>query len=67
VPAGRALLWYAFSKARALRRAVEWLAENELVDQEIADRYQADHTESDLSLRNVTIQLVASNAASGAR
>jgi hypothetical protein len=49
--------WYAFSEARALRRAVEWLAEEELVDQEIADRYQADHPEPALPLRSVTIEL----------
>ncbi|MCW2936054.1 MAG: hypothetical protein JWM19_7016, partial [Actinomycetia bacterium] len=40
--------WYAFSEARALRRAVEWLAEEELVDQAAADRYQTEHPEPDL-------------------
>ena len=40
--------WYAFSEARALRRAVEWLAEEELVDQGAADRYQTEHPGPDL-------------------
>lgn len=40
--------WYAFRDARAERRAVEWLAEQELVDQEAADRYLADHPDPDL-------------------
>ena len=58
--------WYAFSEARALRRAVEWLAEEELVDQEIADRYRTDHPEPDLPLRNITIQPVALDTTSSA-
>lgn len=40
--------WYAFSEARALRRAVQWLAEQELIDQETADHYQTSHPEPDL-------------------
>jgi hypothetical protein len=40
--------WYAFSEARALRRAAQWLAEQELIDQETADRYQTSHPEPDL-------------------
>lgn len=40
--------WYAFSEARALRRAVEWLAEEELVEQESADRYLTGHPEPGL-------------------
>jgi hypothetical protein len=40
--------WYAFSEARALRRAVEWLAEEELVEQGTADRYLKDCPEPDL-------------------
>ena len=40
--------WYAFSEARALHRAVQWLAEQELIDQETADHYQASHPEPDL-------------------
>ena len=40
--------WYAFSEARALRRAVEWLTEEELVGQETADRYLMDQPVPDL-------------------
>ena len=40
--------WYAFSEARALRRAAQWLAEEELINQEAADRYQTSHPEPDL-------------------
>ncbi len=40
--------WHAFSEARALRRAVQWLAEEELINQEAADRYQTGHPEPDL-------------------
>ncbi len=40
--------WFAFSEARALRRAVEWLAEEELVDQGAAERYLTDHPQPDL-------------------
>jgi hypothetical protein len=40
--------WHAFSEARALNRAVQWLAEEELTDQGAADRYQTDHSEPDL-------------------
>lgn len=35
--------WYAFRDVRALRRAVEWLAEEELIDQDVLERYLADH------------------------
>jgi Uncharacterised protein family (UPF0158) len=35
--------WYAFRDARAERRAVEWLAENELIGQDEAGRYLASH------------------------
>jgi hypothetical protein len=38
--------WYAFRDVRALRRAVEWLAENELIDQTDADRYLTDHPDA---------------------
>jgi restriction endonuclease Mrr len=41
-------VWHAFSEARALRRAVQWLAEEELINQEAADRYQIGHPEPDL-------------------
>ncbi len=40
--------WHAFSEARTLRRAVQWLAEEELINQEAADRYQTGHPEPDL-------------------
>jgi len=40
--------WFAFSEARAVRRAVEWLAEEELIDQGVADRYLTDHPQPDL-------------------
>jgi hypothetical protein len=35
--------WYAFRDARAARRAVEWLADNSLIDNEAADRFLSDH------------------------
>jgi hypothetical protein len=35
--------WYAFRDARARRRAVKWLADNSLIDDEAADRFLADH------------------------
>jgi len=38
--------WYAFRDARATRRAVEWLAENELIDDEAAERFLAGHPDS---------------------
>jgi hypothetical protein len=40
--------WYAFRDARAMRRAVEWLAEYGLVDDETANRYVADHSDPQL-------------------
>jgi hypothetical protein len=40
--------WYAFRDARAERRAVEWLAENELIGQDEAARYLASHPDPDL-------------------
>lgn len=40
--------WYAFRDARARRRAVEWLANNSLVDDEAAARFLASHTDPDL-------------------
>jgi hypothetical protein len=40
--------WHAFSDARARRRAVEWLADNALVDRDIADRFAAEHPDPDL-------------------
>jgi hypothetical protein len=41
-------IWYAFRGARAQRRAVEWLVENSLLDQETADRFMAEPREPDL-------------------
>jgi hypothetical protein len=38
--------WYAFRDSRATRRAVEWLADNELIDDEAAERFLADHPDS---------------------
>jgi Uncharacterised protein family (UPF0158) len=40
--------WYAFRDVRALRRAVEWLADNSLVDQAAADRFMASHPDPHL-------------------
>jgi hypothetical protein len=37
--------WYAFGDARATRRAVRWLAENSLIDDEAADRFLAGHSD----------------------
>jgi hypothetical protein len=36
-------VWHEFRDVRALRRAAEWLADNELIDQEAVDRYPAAH------------------------
>jgi Uncharacterised protein family (UPF0158) len=41
--------WYEFSGRRGVRRAVEWLAGQELVDADEADRFLADHPDIDLS------------------
>jgi hypothetical protein len=40
--------WYAFRDARATRRAVQWLADNSLIDDEAADRFLAAHSDPDL-------------------
>jgi hypothetical protein len=40
--------WYAFRDSRAKRRAVEWLAENSLVDDDSASRFFTDHPDPDL-------------------
>jgi Uncharacterised protein family (UPF0158) len=40
--------WHAFQDARAVRRAVEWLVDNELVDEDAAERYLAEHPEPPL-------------------
>jgi hypothetical protein len=41
-------VWYAFQNVRAARRAVEWLAEHGLVNDDAADRYVADHSDPEL-------------------
>jgi Uncharacterised protein family (UPF0158) len=40
--------WYAFRDARATRRAVQWLADNSLIDDEAADHFLASHPDPDL-------------------
>jgi hypothetical protein len=40
--------WYAFRDARAVRRAVQWLADNSLIDDDAANRFLADHPDPDL-------------------
>ena len=40
--------WYAFRDARARRRAVQWLADNSLIDDEPAARFLAIHADPDL-------------------
>ena len=40
--------WYAFRDARATRRAVQWLADNSLIDGEAADRYLTGHPDPGL-------------------
>jgi hypothetical protein len=40
--------WYAFRDARATRRAVEWLADNSLIDDDAASRFLAGHPDPDL-------------------
>jgi hypothetical protein len=40
--------WYAFHDARATRRAVQWLADNSLIDDETADRFLTGHPDPDL-------------------
>jgi hypothetical protein len=37
--------WHAFRGARAERRAVQWLADNSLIDDDEASRYRASHPE----------------------
>jgi hypothetical protein len=41
-------VWYAFRDVRALRRAVQWLADNSLIDDEAADRFLAGHPDPQL-------------------
>jgi len=40
--------WYAFRDARAERRAVRWLSDNSLIDDEAAGRFLAIHADPDL-------------------
>jgi hypothetical protein len=40
--------WHAFRTARAKRRAVEWLADNSLIDDDTAARALADHPDHGL-------------------
>jgi hypothetical protein len=40
--------WYAFRDARAHRRAVEWLADNSLIDDAATARFLHEHPEPDL-------------------
>jgi hypothetical protein len=40
--------WYAFLDARATRRAVQWLTDNSLIDDEAAGRFLAGHPDPDL-------------------
>jgi hypothetical protein len=41
-------VWYAFRDSRARRRAVGWLADNSLIDDDSAGRFLADHPDPDL-------------------
>jgi hypothetical protein len=40
--------WYAFRDTRAKRRAVEWLADNSLIDDGAASRFPTDHPDIEL-------------------
>jgi hypothetical protein len=40
--------WYAFRDARATRRAVQWLADNSLIDDEAADGFVTGHPDPGL-------------------
>jgi hypothetical protein len=40
--------WYAFRDARAKRRAIDWLVDNSLIDDDAAARYLAGHPEPDI-------------------
>jgi hypothetical protein len=41
--------WYAFRDVRAKRRAVQWLADNSHIDDDVASRFLADPPDPDLS------------------
>jgi len=38
-------VWYAFRDARARRRAVEWLVDNDIVDETLAQQFLSEHPE----------------------
>jgi hypothetical protein len=40
--------WYTFRDTRAARRAVQWLADNSLIDDDAADRFLAGHPDPHL-------------------
>jgi hypothetical protein len=40
--------WYAFRDVRAKRRAVQWLADNSLIDDDAASRFLVGHPDPDL-------------------
>jgi Uncharacterised protein family (UPF0158) len=40
--------WYAFRDTRARRRAVQWLADNSLIDDDTATRFLDDHRDPDV-------------------
>ncbi|MBP2320443.1 hypothetical protein JOF56_000828 [Kibdelosporangium banguiense] len=40
--------WYAFRDSRARRRAVEWLADNSLIENDAASQYLTEHPDPDL-------------------
>ena len=42
-------VWYAFRDSRARRRAVQWLADNAIIDDDTATRYLAENPDPNLS------------------
>ena len=40
--------WHAFRHARAQRRAVDWLVDNSLIDDDAATRFLNDHPDPDV-------------------
>jgi hypothetical protein len=40
--------WHAFRDARARRRAVDWLVDNSLIDDDAATRFLGDHSDPDV-------------------
>lgn len=48
-------VWYEFRDTRAMRRAVEWLAEQSLIDDAAAERYLASHPGPDLPGHDLTM------------